>query len=407
MNKKLKKRKKKIDKDNINNYLDNKEIRSEKLEDVLNKMKNNINKMKIHRPTNEKLNNKNPNNLSKENVNFKNNIINTDNNNIIINIISSNDNNIINDNNNLKKFLNKDIIKCNSDNENISDNSIKYIKKENKDKEDTNNIILDKNLNINDNLIINQELKGIKLQNTKENKNINILQNLKGISNQNIKYGSTLMSNVSYSSFLSFKNKKVKFVNLNSSINQNSINKSKQEEFKDQEKKDKEIINQKEQEKIMKNILERLGGGEQGTGAIHENVNEENSAKKIVDLSSSSNKEEYSKENDFLLFHISKQYEKNKNKNNLETNSSKNNKLDKIDNKIKVNYIKCTLSFLDKGKAVFVTENDDIFYIPSALINKEMKVGNSYSFQIEKINDSKKRMLEIENIQNKYNEWKI
>ena len=318
----------------------------------------------------------------------------------------SNDN-IINDNNNLKKFLNNDIINCNIDNENISDNSIKYIKKENKDKEDINNIILDKNLNINDNLIINQELKGIKLQNTKENKNINILQNLKGISNQNIKYGSTLMSNVSYSSFLSFKNKKVKFVNLNSSINQNSINKSKQEELKDQEKTDKEIINQKEQEKIMKNILERLGGGERDAGTIHENVNEESSAKKIIDLHNSSNKEEYSKENDFLLFHISKQIEKSKNKNYLETNTSKNNKLDKIDNKIKVNYIKCTLSFLDKGKAVFVTENDDIFYIPSVLLNKEMKVGNSYSFQIEKINDSKKKMFEIENIQNKYNEWKI
>ena len=95
---------------------------------------------------------------------------------------------------------------------------------------------------------MNQDYKNINFQNKAANKNnINILQNLKGIPNPNIGYGSTLMSNVSYSSFLSFKNKKVKFVNLNASINQSLINnKSRQEEIKKLEEEDEEKINNKE-----------------------------------------------------------------------------------------------------------------------------------------------------------------
>ena len=71
-----------------------------------------------------------------------------------------------------------------------------------------------------------------------------------------------------------------------------------------------------------------------------------------------------------------------------------------------VNNIKCTLSFLDKGKAIFVSENDDIFWLPSATLNENIKVGNSYLFQIDKLNNHLKKMNEIENIQNKYKEWK-
>ena len=74
--------------------------------------------------------------------------------------------------------------------------------------------------------------------------------------------------------------------------------------------------------------------------------------------------------------------------------------------KIKINNIKCTLSLLDKGKAIFVSEDDDIFWLPSSTLNENIKVGNSYLFQIDKLNNQLKKLNEIENIQNKYREWK-
>ena len=414
-------------KDNI----DKGESHSNKLEDVLNKMKNNINKMKIYKPV-EKSNKKNKNNIDDNNIIKNNNIINNneniitkqinnDNINININSFDNNNNNNFNNNINIEELITKekdDKINIHINTDITSNHSIK--KKDiqsnnnniNNDKEKLNEQnIIDKNLNINENINMNQELKNIKLENKTENKNISILQNLKGISNQNANFGSTLMSNVSYSSFLSFKNKKVKFVNLNSSINQSLINKSRQEELKKQEEADKEKINEKENEKIMKTILERLGGG----GVINENANEESSIKKNITENNSNsdinkNLNEDSSENESLLFNISKQYalNKNNNKENIEqkeTGSTKTNSLDKIEKKIRVNIIKCTLSFLDKGKAIFVTENDDIFSLPSSILNENIKVGNSYMFQIDKLNDHLKKLYEIENIQNKYNKW--
>jgi len=147
---------------------------------------------------------------------------------------------------------------------------------------------------------------------------INILQNLKGISNQNIGYGSTLMSNVSYSSFLSFKNKKVKFVNLNTSVNQSMVNKSRREELKKQEEEDKEKINKLEQEKIMKNIMERFGcSGD----IIKENENE-NEEKENENLQNSqiSQKSKNSK-----ISEKSKKSEKSKISEKKNRNSKKNN----------------------------------------------------------------------------------
>ena len=218
------------------------------------------------------------------------------------------------------------------------------------------------------------------------------------------------MSNVSYSSFLSFKNKKVKFVNLNASNNQSLINKSKQEELKKIEEADKEKINVKEQQNMMKTILERLGGG---GNIIHENEHEESIKKNNIEFNNNINNDnikndnEDSSDNESFLFNISNKDEI-KNRNNNEQKNNNFNKINYLDkeNKIKINYIKCTLSFLDKGKAIFVSENDDIFSLPSALLNKNIQVGNSYLLQIEKLNDHMKKLYEIENIQNKYIEWK-
>jgi pyruvate kinase len=54
----------------------------------------------------------------------------------------------------------------------------------------------------------------------------------------------------------------------------------------------------------------------------------------------------------------------------------------------------------------FVSEDDDIFWLTSSTLNENIKVGNSYLFQIHKINNQIKKLNEIEMIQNKYKEWK-
>ena len=160
----------------------------------------------------------------------------------------------------------------------------------------------------------------------------------------------------------------------------------------------------------MKTILERLGGGE---NIIHENEHEESVKNKNIDVKNNisnisndnSKSNEESSENESLFFNISKHDEIYKINNNIDNNMNRKNDLDK-EKKIKINYIKCTLSFLDKGKAIFVSENDDIFCLPSALLNKNIQVGNSYLLQIEKLNNRMKKLYEIESIQNKYKDWK-
>ena len=221
------------------------------------------------------------------------------------------------------------------------------------------------------------------------------------------------MSNVSYSSFLSFKNKRVKFVNLNTSINQSLMNnKSIKEEMRKQEEEDKEKINKKEQENMMKNILNRLGGT---NDIIKENEyeqediinnNEENEQKLNINNKNINNKIQDYEEDDSLLFNIKKQNEIKTVENNEQNNSNKKMDSNKKEQIIQINSIKCTLSFLDKGKAIFVSENDDIFWLPSATLNENIKVGNSYLFEINKLNNQLRKLNEIENIQNKYKEWK-
>ena len=407
---------------NFKNDNKNNQIIEPNIENVLDKMKNNINNLKLHKPIKEKENSNNINN-----INIKNNIINN-NDNIIINSINI-ENNIINNNQKILYFNNKnDLSKKELGNIMLDKKEEDNIPQENetiKKEKSSNNTIkineinIDENLNINQSVKVNQDNKNIITQNKEKdnnkNNNINILQNLKGISSsQNKGYESTLMSNVSYSSFLSFKNKKVKFVNLNTSNNQSLLNnKSRQDEIKKLEEEDKEKINKKEQENMMKNILKRFGGSsdiikekedEQEDKNIKTNI-EENKNKNIIN----NFKIKENEESESLLFNISRQNHIKLSQKNLEENyKNKSNDLnnDEKEKKVVVNSIKCTLSFLDKGKAIFVSENDDIFWLPSATLNEKIKVGNSYLFQIDKLNNQLKKMNEVENIQNKYRVWK-
>ena len=399
---------------NIKNENSNNQIVDSNIENVIDKMKSNINNLKLHKQIKEKTSQNNINN-----INIKSNIINN-NDNIIINSINI-ENNIINNNQKILYINNKN---------DISEKQLENIILDNKEKDNnnqenesmkkeksSNNTIKNNEINVDENLNINQSIKSHQDKSNDINKNnnkINILQNLKGISsNQNKGYESTLMSNVSYSSFLSFKNKKVKFVNLNTSINQSLLNnKSKQDEIKKLEEEDKEIINKKEQENMMENILKRFGG----TDIIKEKEDEQEDKNFKLNIEDNKNKNininnkiKENEESESLLFNISKQYQIKSSQKNLEENykNKSNNSIDiEKEKNIKVNSIKCTLSFLDKGKAIFVSENDDIFWLPSATLNEKIKVGNSYLFQIDKLNNQLKRMNEIENIQKKYRVWK-
>ena len=399
---------------NIKNENSNNQIVDSNIENVIDKMKSNINNLKLHKQIKEKTSQNNINN-----INIKSNIINN-NDNIIINSINI-ENNIINNNQKILYINNKNDISEKQLKNIILDNKEKDINNQEnesmKKEKSSNNTIKNNEINVDENLNINQSIKSHQDKSNdinKKNNKINILQNLKGISsNQNKGYESTLMSNVSYSSFLSFKNKKVKFVNLNTSINQSLLNnKSKQDEIKKLEEEDKEIINKKEQENMMENILKRFGG----TDIIKEKeddqedknfkLNIEDNKNKNININ---NKIKENEESESLLFNISKQYQIKSSQKNLEENykNKSNNSIDTEKEKnIKVNSIKCTLSFLDKGKAIFVSENDDIFWLPSATLNEKIKVGNSYLFQIDKLNNQLKRMNEIENIQKKYRVWK-
>jgi len=318
-----------------------------------------------------------------------NNNINIINNNIILNNnIINNDNNIFSQNINGQNFINQNFLFNSS--ENKSNQSIINQKSSKNDillNENKKNI--DENLIINDEIDKNQELKNIKIDNIQKNKGLNILQNLKGITNSNIPYGSTLLSNISYSSFLSFKNKKIKFCNLNSSNNQSLLDKKKKQESQNEQEK----IDEKE---IIKNILEKLGGN------TNEDVINEIDKEKIENIKLKKDKdiieEDFEEENLHFM-------DKSKDGKKL-NNESLLNDLQNQKNKIKVNSIKCTLSLLDNGKAIFVSDNDDIFYLPSILIDKNMQVGNSYLLEIDKVNDIMKKYNEIDKIQNKYKEWK-
>ena len=399
---------------NIKNENSNNQIVDSNIENVIDKMKSNINNLKLHKQIKEKTSQNNINN-----INIKSNIINN-NDNIIINSINI-ENNIINNNQKILYINNKnDISKKQLENIILDNKEKDNNNQENesmKKEKSSNNTIKNNEINVDENLNINQSIKSHQDKSNDINKNnnkINILQNLKGISsNQNKGYESTLMSNVSYSSFLSFKNKKVKFVNLNASINQSLLNnKSKQDEIKKLEEEDKEIINKKEQENMMENILKRFGG----TDIIKEKEDEQEDKNFKLNIEDNKNKNininnkiKENEESESLLFNISKQYQIKSSQKNLEENykNKSNNSIDTEKEKnIKVNSIKCTLSFLDKGKAIFVSENDDIFWLPSATLNEKIKVGNSYLFQIDKLNNQLKRMNEIENIQKKYRVWK-
>ena len=87
---------------------------------------------------------------------------------------------------------------------------------------------------------------------------------------------------------------------------------------------------------------------------------------------------------------------------NLDINEKKEDSI-KNENKDKyLNTIICTLSILEKGKAIFVSQDDMIFILPSFFVPKNLKIGNTYKFRVKEYFQYSKKSDEIQEIQQKY-----
>ena len=67
-----------------------------------------------------------------------------------------------------------------------------------------------------------------------------------------------------------------------------------------------------------------------------------------------------------------------------------------------INTIICTLSLLEKGKAIFVSQDDMIFVLPSLFVPKNLKVGNTYMFIVSEYENYFQKSQNIQEIQRKY-----
>ncbi len=263
--------------------------------------------------------------------------------------------------------------------------------------------------------IIEQENK----QNTqyliKKNQNImntphNLLQNL--IKQENINNNFSFQGNnsISSSGFVSFRNKKSRFVNLNNTNNT--------ENNKIEEEIDPKLITQSILIKlatsgkphISNSSFSKEGHLIESTKANEVEIDEKDL--KVIHTNSSVNSNISHESND-------KNYEEEENDKNVFWNL--NSHKDKIVNdhlldnihlnedsfrkKKKEKYLNtiiCTLSMFDKGKAIFVSQDDMIFVLPSFFVPKNLKIGNTYKFKVKEYFQYSKKTDEIQEIQQKY-----
>ena len=57
---------------------------------------------------------------------------------------------------------------------------------------------------------------------------------------------------------------------------------------------------------------------------------------------------------------------------------------------------------LEKGKAIFVSQDDMIFVLHSFFVPKNLKIGNTYKFKVKEYLQYSKKNDEIQEIQKKY-----
>ena len=224
----------------------------------------------------------------------------------------------------------------------------------------------------------------------------NLLQNL--IKNDNNNNNIISNNSISSSGFISFRNKKAKFVTLNTTNTLNNENKI-----------EEEIDN----DAITMTILEKLGMN--NLDANNNNLND-NKNNNLNNTSSSNNKDSLSDKEKNIFWNLKSNNNSNENiflnnnksneNNELIYNESHNNSLSGLlNNEPKEKYLNsviCTLSLIDKGKAVFVSQDDMIFVLPSLFVPKNLKVGNTYMFKVSEFLNFNKKTKEIYNLQKQY-----
>ena len=246
------------------------------------------------------------------------------------------------------------------------------------------------NINNNNNIENKSNLKKISNDNTNLTKPLpqnvnphNLLQNLiKNDNNNNNVNSNNFISNnsISSSGFISFRNKKAKFVTLNTTNTLNTDNNKIEEEM--------------DADAITMSILEKLGMNNlDSNNNLNDNKNNNNN---LTNTSSSNNKDSLSDKEKNIFWNLKSnnnsndniQNNNNNNKsienNELIYNESHNNSLSGLlNNEPKEKYLNsviCTLSLIDRGKAVFVSQDDMIFVLPSLFVPKNLKVGITYIY---------------------------
>ena len=232
----------------------------------------------------------------------------------------------------------------------------------------------------------------------------NLLQNLiKNDNNNNVNSNNFISNNsISSSGFISFRNKKAKFVTLNTTNTLNNDNNKIEEEM--------------DADAITMSILEKLGMNNlDSNNNLNDNKNNNNN---LTNTSSSNNKDSLSDKEKNIFWNLKSnnnsndniQNNNNNNKsienNELIYNESHNNSLSGLlNNEPKEKYLNsviCTLSLIDRGKAVFVSQDDMIFVLPSLFVPKNLKVGNTYMFKVSEYLNFNKKTKEIYNLQKQY-----
>jgi len=226
----------------------------------------------------------------------------------------------------------------------------------------------------------------------------NLLQNLiKNDNNNNVNSNNFISNNsISSSGFISFRNKKAKFVTLNTTNTLNNDNNKIEEEM--------------DADAITMSILEKLGMNNLDSNNLNDNKNNNN----LNNSSSSNNKDSLSDKEKNIFWNLKSNNNSNENINNNKSienneliyNESHNNSLSGLlNNEPKEKYLNsviCTLSLIDRGKAVFVSQDDMIFVLPSLFVPKNLKVGNTYMFKVSEFLNFNKKTKEIYNLQKQY-----
>jgi hypothetical protein len=88
---------------------------------------------------------------------------------------------------------------------------------------------------------------------------------------------------------------------------------------------------------------------------------------------------------------------------NTISNRSKKSSTRRIEKEIYLNSIICTLSRIEKGKAIFVSNDDYIFVLPASFVPRNLIVGNTYIFRISEFEKFKDKVINLQEIRKKYN----